>query len=567
MAAGGSTRRGNSSWAVPQESPRRKGTPDSVLRLVEWGLMGIVVLGLAVLVGLPAATSAANPSPSLSVSPTSGIVGTLVTVSGSNFGHTSVQLSWDGSAAGMPSVTVGGNGSFRTTFTVQSAATGQHQVQAASTSALVTSSSVGPGNGNGNGNGKKSASVTASAVFVLAATVATTPAANPTGTPAPTPTAVPSPIATPTAAPTVTATPVATVAPTAAPTNTPPPTATPTPTPAPVATSSSCNATVSGFDDTAVQAASNRAGVNGTVCFPAGTYTGELNANISGQTYVASSGAKVTGPGVCMVTFASYVTIKGFEIFNCGTDGIVIPGGVAHVTILNNNIHDTTRGGIFADNRSSYVTIDGNTINRTSGGNHGICAHGSPNARVTNNTVSNASGISIELWGGSTDSYVAGNTTYGGVMGISIDSSDRALVENNHMTADPKDTQLLYDGLELVNTNDGVMRSNTVDGANHVFATGVAWDSAGTRSKVYGNTITRTTDNGIYVGWGGQGINPTYGLIDSNGVSAYSGRGIYLQGADNFTMTNNHMTTGAAGSQCIAVQIDPGLISSGNTCQ
>jgi parallel beta-helix repeat protein len=560
MAAGGSTRRGNSAWAVAPEPGHRQGTPDSVLRLVEWALMGLVLLGLVVLVGIPASSDAASPSPSLSISPASGVVGTTVAVSGSNFGHTTVQLTWDGSATGMPSVSVGGNGSFRTTFTVRSAATGQHQVQAAST-ATVTSSSVGPGNGNG----KKSQSATASAVFVLAATAAATPAPSATAAPAPTPTAVPIPTAT--VAPTATATPVATVAPTAAPTNAPLPTATPAPTPAPPTTSPACNATVSGFNDAAVQTASNRAGVNGTVCFPAGTYTGELNANISGQTYLASPGAKVTGPGVCMVSFASYVTIKGFEIFNCGTDGIVVPGGVSHVTILNNNIHDTTRGGIFADNRSAYVTIDGNTVTRTSGGYHGICAHGSPNARVTNNTVSNASGISIELWGGSSDGYVAGNTTYGGIIAISIDSSDRAVVESNRMTADPRDTQPLYNGLELVNTNDAIMRSNTVDGANHVLATGVAWDSAGTRSKVYGNTITRTTDNGLYVGWGGQGINPTYGLMDSNAVSSYSGRGIYLQGADNFTVTNNHMTNGAAGSQCIAVQIDPGLISSGNTCQ
>src|SRR5258706_7152387 len=141
MAAGGSTRRGNSSWAVPQELPRRKGTPDSVLRLVEWGLMGVVLLLVTVMVGLPAWTQAAAPSPTLSLSPASGLAGVVVTVSGSNFGHTSVQLTWDGSAAGMPSVTAGGNGSFSTTFRAPASSNWSHDVRAASVPTTNTTSS------------------------------------------------------------------------------------------------------------------------------------------------------------------------------------------------------------------------------------------------------------------------------------------------------------------------------------------------------------------------------------------------------------------------------------------
>jgi parallel beta-helix repeat protein len=584
MAAGGSTRRGNSSWSsATTKAQLAPAGSDAGLRLLEWAVFGVLVLLLAVSAGLPSITTAGEPTASLALTLATGPAGSVVTASGANFGQVTAQLTWDGSADGMPSVQVGGNGSFRTTFTTPSTATtGPHQVQATGTSTSGSTTPAGK-NAGGNKKGTGTSVVSAAAIFTttttaLASTAAPTsaptatpaaaPTIAPTLTPAPSPSSAPAPTTTPTSAPTATATPppASTATPTPAPTPIPTPTPVPAPTPAPTPTPLPCNATVNGFNDAAVQTASTQAGVNGTVCFPAGTYTGEIDASVSGQTYLASVGAKITGPGVCLAVFASYVTIKGFEIVNCGADGVGIAGGTTHVSIVTNNVHDTTRGGIFADNGSSYVTIDGNTINRTSGGFHGISAHGSPNARVTNNTVSNASGISIEVFGGSPDSYVAGNTTYGGVMGISIDTSDRTVVENNHMTADPTDAQTIYDGLELVNINDGVQRSNTIDGANHVLATGVSWDSAGTRSKVYGNTITRTTDNGIYVGWGGRGINPTYGLMDNNNISYYS-VGIFLQAADNFTVTNNHMTNGAVGSTCIAQERDPGVVFSGNTCQ
>jgi nitrous oxidase accessory protein NosD len=223
------------------------------------------------MVGLPAWTQAAAPSPTLSLSPASGLAGVVVTVSGSNFGHTTVQLTWDGSAAGMPSVAVGGNGSFSTTFKVPASTTGTHDVRAASVLATTTNSSQ-TSNGNGNGNKKPTATAAASAVFLFG-TVAATPA--PTAAPTQAPTATPAP----TAAPTATPAPTATVAPSSA------PLPSPSPTSAPLA---SCSG---------LQSLINGASVGTTVSVPACIYREQVVISKS-LTLQAQPGAEIRGSDI-----------------------------------------------------------------------------------------------------------------------------------------------------------------------------------------------------------------------------------------------------------------------------
>lgn len=145
---------------------------------------------------------------SLTLSQTSGPVGTSVVVTGSNFPHDTVQLRWDGNTAAMPSAGANGRGSFRATFVVPTgAAVGAHTVSAVSTAQTTSPTS----------------STSANAPFAVTAS------STPLGTPVPAPTVAPTPVPTP--APT----PVPTVAPTPAPTPAPP---TPTPSAAPSFTSS-----------------------------------------------------------------------------------------------------------------------------------------------------------------------------------------------------------------------------------------------------------------------------------------------------------------------------------------
>jgi hypothetical protein len=222
MAAGGSNRRGNSPWSSATANAQRpRPESDAGLRFLEWAVFGVMVLLLAVLAGLPAMTEAANPAPSLALTLATGPAGSVVTASGANFGHATVQLTWDGSANGMPSLQVGGNGSFKTTFTIPStAATGPHQVQASGTSA----------GGSTNAGGKKNSTtlVSASAIFTVAISSSTSTS---TATPAPTSAAGPTPTS-----PSASSTPAPTTAPTASPTAAATPTPKPTSTPTPTAT-------------------------------------------------------------------------------------------------------------------------------------------------------------------------------------------------------------------------------------------------------------------------------------------------------------------------------------------
>jgi hypothetical protein len=175
------------------------------------GAFVLVIAMLAGWSGSPFASAASQPT--LSLSPGSGPSGFTVTASASAFPRGQVQLTWDGSASGMPTAQANANGTFQTTFTVPVSPTGAHVVGAMSTS------KGGPKN-----------STTSSAVLLTSAGFSVTLAS-----PTPAPTSAPTPIPTP--APTATPTPAPTAAPTQAPTATPTPAPTATPTSIPSPTS------------------------------------------------------------------------------------------------------------------------------------------------------------------------------------------------------------------------------------------------------------------------------------------------------------------------------------------
>lgn len=187
-----------------QRATRRR-TADIVATLV-------MVVGLAAYVLPFGGASAAGPS--LTVSPDKGIPGAKITITGKGFAPKApVQITWDGSATGLPSATATGRGGFRLSMKVPKAAVGDHTLAAVQTSSAAATA------------------IQATASFQVTAVVAPTPTPRPTAKPKPDPTPKPTPEPTP--APT--ATPVPTAAPTAAPTAgaTPVPTATPSPTPTP----------------------------------------------------------------------------------------------------------------------------------------------------------------------------------------------------------------------------------------------------------------------------------------------------------------------------------------------
>lgn len=179
-------------------APRRS-TSGSFRLLVAALLLPVIVIPLAI----------ANASGTLTLTPTQAAVGATVRVAGVGLqpnvrGH----LTFDGSAAGMPTFRVNHSGRMSASFVVPSAATlGGHTIAVTLTT--------------------RKAPATAGPTATL--TVVSVP---PTSTPAPTPTPVPTSTATPAPKPTPTPVPTATPRPTPTPTATPTPVPTSTPRPA-----------------------------------------------------------------------------------------------------------------------------------------------------------------------------------------------------------------------------------------------------------------------------------------------------------------------------------------------
>ncbi|HYK95046.1 MAG TPA: glycoside hydrolase family 16 protein [Candidatus Dormibacteraeota bacterium] len=166
----------------------------------------VVLLGATFMPFAAAQASAA----SLSIAPASGPAGATVQVVGAGFvAGARAQLTWDGTASGMPAVKIGAAGDFRITITVPAAPSGSHHVGAVDSGLLPK------------GRAKTTQQVTLLAVATFVE-VGVGPAPTPTNpAPAPTPrsTATPqsTPNPTPTQAPTPPPAPTATAAPTAAP--------------------------------------------------------------------------------------------------------------------------------------------------------------------------------------------------------------------------------------------------------------------------------------------------------------------------------------------------------------
>jgi len=318
------------------------------------------------------------------------------------------------------------------------------------------------------------------------------------------------------------ATATTTPAPTASPTPVVTPTPSPTATPA-ASTSAGCVRTVSGFTATAVHAARDGAGA-GTVCFPAGTYTGALSASVAGQTWSLAPGAVITGP---INVSGAGVTIRGGTIERPTTDrwapsvrvdadGVTVEGitflGGGQVVSIQGNDRTRVRNNTFTGQSGSAIAIwgdgvgaddtliEGNTITQTityqvspitSRGNESNVHAGVQNARtiVRNNTIDQ--GIGNVGWFGvefkqSAGTLVEGNTIRGGWVLISFPETDGAIVRNN--TLDMRGTPNW--GIEVANSYDVTVEGNTfIGGGTSAGDHAVSLNSGSLRTTVRGNTV------------------------------------------------------------------------------
>jgi hypothetical protein len=265
----------------------------------------------------------------------------------------------------------------------------------------------------------------------------------------------------------------------------------------PLVSTVACTTTVSGLTAAAVHAARDAAG-SGTVCFPAGTYGGEVTASVAGQTWRLDPSAKLTGsvnvtaPNVTLkggiiaiananrwvpsiAVRADDVTIDSID-FRGGGSGIDVHGR-DRVRILGNDFAGLSGSAISLwgeSGGSDDTLIEGNHIVQTatskvspitSRGNEGGGHGGVQNARaiIRDNVIDQGAGdvgwFGIELKQ-SRAARIEGNTIKGGQVLVSLPETDQAVVRNN--TFDLRGTA--YWGVEVANANDVVVEHNTFIG-------------------------------------------------------------------------------------------------------
>jgi parallel beta helix pectate lyase-like protein len=330
----------------------------------------------------------------------------------------------------------------------------------------------------------------ASIVADVAHAVAAIPASTPTAalTPTPTPTASPAPTPTPTASSTPT--------PTAAPR--PAPSRAPKPTPVPLA---ACTRTVNGFTAAAVHAARDAAG-SGTVCFPAGTYAGELTASVAGQTWrldpnaTLSGAIQVTGRGVTISggrsergtgnawsagvqVRADDVTVKRMR-FVSGGQGVAIYGR-DRTTVRDSDFRGLSGGSlsIWGEGRGADDTLfEGNTIVQTLGFHVSpIGGRASEDCSILNrrtiirdNVMDQGSRLANIGWFGAEflchpNILIEGNTFRGGHALVSLTTkTDDFIVRGNRFDLANAAGGGAYWGIEIANVHGGLVQNNVFDG-------------------------------------------------------------------------------------------------------
>lgn len=331
-------------------------------------------------------------------------------------------------------------------------------------------------------------------------------------------------------------------------------------------------------DTSALQDALNAAG--GTLWIPAGTYlTGPLTISSAldvaldpGATLRLASGSNVhlltvnaagttirggvfngnkagqTATSYAISILASDCVVEDTEIRDTYSYGIRVHAA-SRCRITGNSFVDTGSIALFAQASPTvgahYNLLSGNTVRGTDF-EGGIKVHGysatvtSVGNRITDNHVENPAQICIEAHLYAPKSVITGNITTGGMMGVSVSSSDDSTV-----TANAVEGPSSY-CIELAASRRCTVTGNTADGKS-LSTRGIAL----TNTACEANTITSNTIRSI----AGRAIElnagAANGVVSQNIIDGYTGYGISAIASDYTTISENVLLSG--GTKCIVV--------------
>lgn len=283
---------------------------------------------------------------------------------------------------------------------------------------------------------------------------------------------------------------------------------------------------VAGFTASAVHAARDAAGSGGTVCFPAGTYSGNLTASVADQTWRLDPAATLTG---AISATARGVTIHGgrsqrdtSDEWSAGVqvraDDVTVEamrfvsGGQGVATFGRNRttVRDSQFQGLsgsafvmWGEGRGADDAVfEDNTIVQTTGHHvspilgRGSEGPGNPCPVVNRGTVIRDNAMNQgagELgWFGieltcHEDGLIEGNDLRGGEVLVSLPLNNRMLVRSNvfHVAG------TAYWGVEIARANDITVTRNRFLGDNPTVHHAVAENSGSLRAKVTWNYVSK----------------------------------------------------------------------------
>lgn len=311
---------------------------------------------------------------------------------------------------------------------------------------------------------------------------------------------------------------------------------------------------------TTIQDAVNNATSGDTIIVYPGTYTENVNVNVSNLSILSYSGnpedTTVKYLGVLSHNFkisARDVTISGFNIagsyptgiYMSGVSGVNINGnrfsgngcsvqiqGSSRCSLLNNTVTNSADKGFYIQT-SSNCTLAGNTVSNTS--SYGIYLLSSGNCTLDGNAISNVLGNGVYLYNsgncnftGNTVSNITGNTyvsTYDSGRGIHLYNSGSCTLAGNTVS----DTD--HYGIHLDSSSNCILTANAI---SDTYYEGICvYQSNG--STLDSNTISNATD-GIYLYYSG-GCN----LAGNRILDTYDD-GIYMYESDSCTLSGNEIS-------------------------
>jgi filamentous hemagglutinin family protein len=283
-----------------------------------------------------------------------------------------------------------------------------------------------------------------------------------------------------------------------------------------------------------------------------------------------------------------------------GYSGIAIDGGSANLTISGNQVNDVRNGsGIRLNSINGNNVLSGNKINGVK--QDGIEVYNTQNLTATDNTIRNIDRDGIYL-DGISNANLSANTIYDvnrdgihaenlsadvgknrvtqnniyniGHNGINLNNVTNAFVDANQVH-DLKNDAIHATNLSAEPTERSVISNNDIYGIGY---DGIHLESI-EYASVTGNTIRRTSKNGIYadnsVGdiLGERGsklanlapVGLDSSIFANNDVRLINQDGIHLEAMDNALLQNNFVQyVGAAG---IAVNLSEGIAANNNTVE